>query len=305
MNPFFNQAENRPRVLIRIVVFLFLGIILLGFSVGFDLYGFEYLFAGVIILAFFHIFYRFIDQRSSLKEAGISPSKTWFLEFFVGSIAAASAMSLIFGIQWLTGDITIQGYAWNRVSSTFWLIPALGYFVKMLSVGLYEELQFRSYLIPNMKEGLTFGKVTPVQASLLAVFLSSALFGVAHIFNPNATFFSTVNILLAGIMLAFPYLLTGRLAYSVGIHFAWNYVQGGVFGFKVSGTENFYSLLTLQHHGNPIWTGGKFGPEGGIIGLLGIMIVSLIVYAHIKRSNKEIELNVMFKQRFLENQQQQ
>lgn len=238
-----------------------------------------------------------------MKEAGITSTKIWLKEFGVGSIAAFVAMAGIFGTLWLAGDIEIKGFAWNRVSSNFWLVPALGYLAKMLSVGFYEELQFRSYLIPNMKEGLTFGKITPQKAAFLAVFLSSALFGLAHVFNPNATIFSTINIILAGFMLAFPYLITGRLAYSVGIHFAWNYTQGGIFGFKVSGTENFYSLVTLTQSGNPVWTGGEFGPEGGIIGLLGILVVTAIVFWHIKRSRKGIKLDTMFRQTFMENQQ--
>ncbi len=305
MNPFFNQAENRPRSLIRITVFLFISILLLGVSISSSANGLEFILAGVLIMVFFYMMYRYVDQRNSLKEAGITLTKTWWKEFGIGSIAAVIAMSLIFGIQWFMGDIEIRGFAWNRVSSTFWLIPAVGYLIKMVSVGFYEEIQFRSYLIPNMKEGLTFGRISPVQAAFLAVFLSSTLFGIAHVFNPNANTFSTINIVLAGIMLAFPYLVTGRLAYSIGIHFAWNYVQGGIFGFKVSGTENFYSLLVLQQGGNPIWTGGRFGPEGGMIGLMGILIVTGIVYWHIKRSKKEITLHSMFKQTFLQNQQQE
>ncbi len=305
MNPFFNQAENRPRALIRIVVFLFFGILLLGVSTSINAYGLEFILAGVVIMAFFYMMYRYVDQRSSLKEAGITPTKTWWKEFGVGCIAAAIAMVIIFGVQWSMGDIEITGFAWQRVSSTFWLIPAVGYLIKMLSVGFYEELKFRSYLIPNMKEGFTFGRISPEQASLLAVLFSSALFGIAHVFNPNATTFSTINIVLAGFMLAFPYLVTGRLAYSVGIHFSWNYVQGGVFGFKVSGTENFYSLLVLQQGGNPIWTGGRFGPEGGVIGLVGITLVTIIIYWHIRSSQKEMTLHSMFKQTFLQNQQGQ
>ena len=70
---------------------------------------------------------------------------------------------------------------------------------------------------------------------LLACAVSSSFFGLAHAANPNASAISTVNVAVAGIMLGTGYILTGRLAVSVGLHSSWNLFQNNVFGFPVSG----------------------------------------------------------------------
>ena len=303
MNPFFNKEEYRPRALLRVIVFLFFSIIIMGLSTSMYLYGFEYLITGALLFGFFAIMFRFSDQRVNLSEAGVKLSKQWMNEFGIGTLAAGLAMSFIFFVQWSSGDIELEGVVWSRNLSVFWLLPVFGYFLKMVGVGFYEELMFRSYLIPNIKEGLTFSSITPGKAAISALFLNSVLFGLAHIMNQNISFFGLVNIVLAGMMLTFPYLVSGRLSYSVGIHFSWNYFQGGVFGFRVSGIEPMHPIIGIKQFGNPVWTGGSFGPEGGIIGLIGILLVSIMVAGYIRKKKGKLELHPMFKRTFKENQE--
>ena len=100
-----------------------------------------------------------------------------------------------------------------------------------------------------------------------AVVLSSVVFGLAHIFNPNAGWISTLGIIAAGFFLAFGYLRTRQLWLPIGLHIGWNFFLGPVFGFPVSGLEPFH-LLGLNVSGPDLITGGAFGPEAGLVGLV-------------------------------------
>ncbi len=305
MNPFFNKDEQRPRALLRVIVFLFISIVIMGLSTSVFLYGFEFLIAGVFIFSFFWIMFRFSDRRVNISEAGITLSKKWIKEFGIGSLAAGLVMSFIFLVQWTSGDIVVEGFIWERTRSIsmFWLIPVIGYLIKMLCVGFYEELMFRSYLIPNIKEGLTFSSFSPAKATITALILNSVLFGFAHLMNQNISPFGLINIILAGIMLTIPYFFTGRLSYSVGIHFAWNFFQGGVFGFRVSGIEPMYPIINIKQFGDPVWTGGSFGPEGGLLGLLGIIVITFLILRYIQHKEGKLALHPIFKHTFSENQE--
>jgi uncharacterized protein len=115
---------------------------------------------------------------------------------------------------------------------------------------------------------------------LLAWISSSVFFGVLHADNPSATYVSTLNIVLAGLMLGFGYVLSGELAIPIGLHITWNLFQGAVYGFPVSGFGPFGATFLATEQGGPkLWTGGSFGPEGGLLGpaamLLGILLIAL------------------------------
>ena len=71
---------------------------------------------------------------------------------------------------------------------------------------------------------------------------------------------------LLGAMLGVGLVYTGRLALPIGFHIAWNFFQGGVFGFPVSGGDQQVALLTVDDRGPALWTGGAYGPEGGLLG---------------------------------------
>ncbi len=303
MNPFFNNAEYRPRAGMRIPIYIVFFFMVFGLTSSIPLLGFEYLITAGVSVGIFWIFFRFVDNRSNIKQAGITINKNWLKEFGIGSGVGISAMSLIFLTEWLMGDLEIIGYGWQNISHDFWMGSVLIFLLQMLCVGFYEELMARSYLITNFKEGVTFGKINPKQATIIAIVLSSSIFGLGHVFNPNATLFAVLNILSAGVMLAIPYVLSGRLSFSVGLHFAWNFFQGGIFGFRVSGIPIRNSVIDIQQGGNTVWTGGSFGPEGGLIGLLMIILISIFFLYYFKKKEGKIELHTIFKSTYLQNKQ--
>ena len=159
------------------------------------------------------------------------------------------------------------------------LLAALGYG----AVGIYEELLFRGYLLRNVAEGVRLGPLMPRDALLLSLALTSVAFGFAHYGNPNATLVSTFNISIAGIFLGLGYILTGRMAIPIGLHASWNFAQGNLFGFPVSGTSgDAAQVLVIEQGGPDLWTGGAFGPEAGLLGLLAMAVGVMATLAYVR-----------------------
>jgi len=85
--------------------------------------------------------------------------------------------------------------------------------------------------------------------------------------------------------------LTGSLAIPIGIHITWNFFQGYVFGFPVSGGRDFSTtFIAIQQGGPTVWAGGDFGPEGGLIGLLAMMLGILLVIAWVRFRYRRLRL---------------
>jgi hypothetical protein len=179
------------------------------------------------------------------------------------------------GLGWVkvTGSFEARGGAPVAISMLFPIVT-------FICIGISEELVSRGYQLKNAAEGLNYPSLGPRGAVLLAWVLSSVFFAVLHADNPNATPVSTLNIALAGLMLGFGYVLTGELAIPIGLHITWNFFQGAVYGFPVSGFGAFGPTFLDTRQGGPdLWTGGLFGPEGGLlipaVMLLGMSLVAL------------------------------
>ncbi|WP_020404668.1 CPBP family intramembrane glutamic endopeptidase [Gracilimonas tropica] len=298
-NPFFNSDEARMRAFFRIISYIFLFALLTGVPTLIPFTALEYIARGVLIFGLFYTFFRFVDRRP-WDYAGLQIRSTWIKECFSGILIAATVMGLIFLAQWQTGTLEITGFAWERSFERHWLIPFSIFLIQMISVGFYEELMARGYLIPNIAEGFSFGNISPQKATLIAIFISSSIFGILHAGNPNASTTAVVNIILAGVMLAVPYVLTGRLALPIGLHFSWNFFQGGIFGFRVSGLEIRSSIIQIQQSGPDWWTGGAFGPEAGVIGIIGILLILGISLLYLKWKGVKLELAEPFRKSFRE-----
>lgn len=300
MHPIVNKSESRVRAGIRITVYIILAFPIVMIGNAIPMGGFQFLLTTALSFGFFWVMFRIADHRRNITVAGLKLNKIWWIECAWGCLLAASVMGLIYIIQLITGTIEFLSFSWNQPGSSNWIYPILIFFMQMACVGFYEELMSRSYLLTNFKEGFTVSRIDTRLATILAVLFSSSIFGIAHGLNPNVTFFAILNIVLAGVMLAIPYIITGRLAYSVGIHFAWNFFQGGVFGFRVSGMPIHGSLIQIQQGGEEIWTGASFGPEGGLIGTIGVLMILCLSLYFINRSGIPIELHQNFRKSYME-----
>jgi len=191
----------------------------------------------------------------------------------VGQVAAGLALgaalfALVVAVAALTGTYRIIGAGDARN-----LYPAL--IANGLFPAVAEEIIYR---------GILFRWIEEFAGSWAALILSSVLFGLSHIENPNADMMSTVGLMLeAGLLLGGAYMLTRRLWVPMGIHAAWNLTQGEVFDIPVSGTDS-HGLLEAKLQGPALLTGGGFGLEGSVIGItIGTAAGVAIVWLAIRR----------------------
>ena len=222
---------------------------------------------------------RLLDKRP-FSAFGFHLGAGWWLDLLFGMVLGALLMTVIFlvelGLGWVRVTGAFETYGTRAPFAVSMLLPTASF----LCIGLYEETVFRGYQLKNAAEGLNYPSVGPRGAVLLAWVASSVFFGALHAGNPSATPQSTFNIVLAGLMLGFGYVLSGELAIPIGLHITWNLFQGAIYGFPVSGLGPFDATLLVTEEGGPdLWTGGSFGPEGGLlipaIMLLGMSLIAL------------------------------
>jgi uncharacterized protein len=186
-------------------------------------------------------------------------------------------MTLIFAVEYAAGWIQVSGFLRIRAADVSLALALSFSLVKVLCVGVYEELVSRGYHLRNLAEGLNL----PV-----AVFASSAVFALLHAINDNATVMSTLGLLVNAFLFVAAFLATGRLSTAIGLHVAWNLFEGAVFGFPVSGDKEGASLVAIHQLGPPLVTGGAFGPEAGLCGIAASLL-GIAVFAAWRRRSME------------------
>jgi uncharacterized protein len=130
----------------------------------------------------------------------------------------------------------------------------------MAGVAVIEEVLFR---------GVVFRILEERTGTVVAMILSSVLFGTLHLVNPHATLWGALaTAMTGGVMLAAAYVATRSLWLAIGLHFAWNFTQAGIFGVVVSGSDASHGLLNTTLSGPSTLTGGQFGPEASLFALL-------------------------------------
>ncbi len=224
-------------------------------------------------------------DRRNFADFGLHLNRKWWEDFSFGLFLGALLLSIVFFTEWALGWIEIKGF-FVSLYAPFATAVSVG-LLNYICVGIREELLSRGYHFINIAEGLRFIKGGEKIAWLLAYILSSAVFGLLHLGNPNATLISTINLMLAGILLGMGYYLTRELAIPIGLHITWNFFQGKVYGFPVSGLSTASSIIAIQQKGPDLWTGGAFGPEAGLLGLLVMVLGCFITILWVRARQKE------------------
>ncbi len=232
---------------------------------------------------------RWLDHRS-FREFGLHLNSQWWSDLLFGLILGAALMTFIFLVELAFGWVKISGtFQSSSPAQSFISVAIYGLFF-FLVVGIQEELMFRGYILRNLAEGLNLPWLTPQSALILGYLISAMVFGVLHIANPNATVISTINIIIAGLLMGLGLILTGELALPIGLHVTWNYFEGYVFGFPVSGLSSAGNFIGIQQGGPTQWTGGAFGPEAGLISLGAMLVGAGLILAWVRWRRGTIEL---------------
>ena len=212
-------------------------------------------FMGMLVMAW--IFRRFIDGKT-FNSLGFKFSE-YKKDFLIGLLFGFVLIASGFVILLILGNLSISDTNFN--------IPLLFGYVFLFTIGsLNEEIMIRGYILTNFCDSMN---------KYIALIVSSLLFAIMHLANANVTVLSFVNIFLAGTLLGIYYIHKRNLWFPISLHFSWNFFQGPIFGFEVSGVD-ITGVIIQDIQGPDLITGGTFGFEGSIIATL-LMVISIVL----------------------------
>lgn len=210
-------------------------------------------------LAVVWLFTTKVDKKSF---ANISFDKTNMVKDIVLGLAMGFVIILSgFSILVLTHQLQFIDIKFNALN----LLYSVGIFV---FVAVSEEVFTRGYILRNL--AFSFNKY-------MALVVSALIFSLMHLANPNANLVGLSIIFLSGLVLGLPYLYTKNLWFPIALHFSWNFFQGPIFGFNVSGL-NFYKLIETKYATANNWNGGEFGFEGSIVAVFFLLCALTAIY---------------------------
>ena len=218
---------------------------------------------------------RVIDRRSFLSLGFEFDSRT-MPDLLVGFAIPALMMGIIFVFEWSVGWLRVIDFAWQVEPIGTWMPELLVWLVVYIAVGYQEELLSRGYHLQNIAEGLNLP---------LGILISSLIFAFLHLGNPFFSLTSFLGLIAAGYFLAFAWLRTRQLWLPIGLHIGWNFFEGNIFGFAVSGTDTF-KLIRHEVTGPSLVTGGEFGPEAGLILIPAMLLGTALVWLYTDRGTR-------------------
>lgn len=234
----------------------------------------------ITLTALIFIIYAIVIARRNKTPLALYLKITWKKysgqDIIAGLVIGLIAMAGIFCVELGLGLINVQSIF--HIDITF-----ITSFLTLALMAFVEELLFRSFMLT--------GFIRLIRNQYIAVIIVAALFGLAHSGNPNATAISVISNGLGGVMYSIAFIASDSIWLPFGLHFAWNFFQGPILGFPVSGT-NFGGIIQQNFAPDKdIFTGGNYGPEGGFIGISFriVVIVLLLLYYYYrikKRSNQ-------------------
>ncbi len=232
----------------------------------------EQLISLIIMTSSIFIARRWFDKRP-FTSLGLKLEPKMWIDLLAGIGITFLQMGFIYLVMYALGWITFDGFAWEFESASSVTSGLVGMFVAFVLVGWNEELLSRGYQLQNLADGINL---------VWGVIISSAVFGILHLGNPNATWLSAAGIFLAGVYLAYGYIRTKQLWLPIGLHIGWNFFEGVGFGFPVSGMD-FFRLTRITVDGPELWTGGAFGPEAGLIVVPALILGMILIYIYTQK----------------------
>ena len=205
-----------------------------------------------------YLFARFID-RQSFESLGFK-CKGFGYDFMHGSFLGIMLIFIGIVLMMLSGGTEFTNQI--HLNFSYLLIGAFGFFL----FAWIEEIIFRGYILKNL---LAYNKY-------VALIISSLLFAVVHLGNASMGILPIINLFIAGILLGYYYIYKQNLWFPTGLHFTWNYFQGHIFGYEISGhpVDSIFTQTINEAYPNYV-TGGNFGFEGSLF-CTAIMLLAIV-----------------------------
>jgi hypothetical protein len=220
---------------------------------------------------------RLLDRRSFVS-LGLIWNKQAGQDLVFGFLVTGLIIGLIFLVERVAGWLDFAGFVWDSISATRVVQGTVLMFIMFILVGINEELLYRGYVLQNITDGMNL---------FWGFLLSSAVFSLNHYANPNFSLEAFVGLFVSGLFLAYPYLRTRQLWLSFGLHIGWNFFEGTIFGFQVSGLTNMPRLIMQTVRGPVLITGGEFGPEAGLVLMPALLLGACLIYLYTHSRNKD------------------
>ena len=271
---------NFPLIKIILALIVCLALINIGQAIAAKLLlmtpldkNYRNLIKGIIVSALaltsYIVFFHYYEKRQITELALKGIGKSLILGTLIGMVLQSLTILVIY----LSGSYTVL--AVNPVS--FIIIPLTLAF----TAAIIEEILVRGILFRIMEEKL---------GSYIALAISAVIFGALHLVNPGATLISALCVAVeAGVLLGAAFIYRRNLWFPIALHFAWNFMQSGIFGAITSGTTKVDSLLISKIEGSLWITGGEFGPEGSIQAVIFCSIASAILLFLCHKENKIVK----------------
>lgn len=216
------------------------------------------------------IFWKLLDKKP-VRNMGLINFKEGYKDFIFGLAFGAVSITIVFAILLNFGGIALI----NNFSKPNITISILTGLIMFIIVGFAEEIFNRGYCMTVLNQ---------TKNKWFVVIVSSMIFSALHAGNANVKPLAFINIFLVGVLFAYMFLKSSNIWMPIGYHITWNYFQGNIWGFQVSGgeTKGLYQTKILQEN---ILNGGLFGPEGGLIVTFILLLSFIVVKEYYKNKN--------------------
>jgi membrane protease YdiL (CAAX protease family) len=200
---------------------------------------------------------------------GLEVDRSAALDAVAGTAISVASLFLIFLGAWRAGLLAVHGHGPASSLLFDWSTPVV--------VALVEEFVFRAVLL---------GVLLLWIGGPVAVVVSAAAFAALHLGNANITALALVCHLIAGLIYGVAFVGTQRIWLPFGLHLGWNYAEGRLLGFALSGGAVPSPFILQSAKGPALWTGGEYGPEGGLIGIIGKLLVAALTLGYLWQQNR-------------------
>jgi membrane protease YdiL (CAAX protease family) len=225
-----------------------------------------------LCMIFFVVLYWKVFDKKSIKEIGLTNLRNSYKDLLLGLLLGCISLVIVFLILFSTKNVKLI----NPINSPNLNFSLLSGLILFILVGINEEMFARGYCYTVLKQ---------TNVRWLPMVLSSVIFALMHSLNSGISPLSYLNLFLFGVLAVYMRIKSNNIWLSIGYHITWNYFEGNIFGFLVSGqaTSALYNLNTPI---NNLINGGNFGPEGGLVVTLVLILQFIFMWRFYKVSEK-------------------